>query len=242
MKINSIFESISGEVGPVIPQGMWTTFIRTQGCNLNPPCDYCDTPDAQGSGGLEMEIDEILSMCQTRNILITGGEPFFRPDMEILIEELLKSKHIVQIETNGTIPPKAENILDTRNLGFSADIKLPSSGVDLSRYDYILENGKEWWQLTERNCPIDFKFVFQTYFDLSVGLTYIQELENMFNAEMPWAKALVRYVFSPVDAGNGFDELPKMVEYLREQAKMIDRKLMDRVLLSIQIHKVLGLP
>jgi len=38
MRVNSIFNSISGEVG-IIPQGAVTTFIRFQGCNLQ--CDWC---------------------------------------------------------------------------------------------------------------------------------------------------------------------------------------------------------
>lgn len=62
MKINSIFESISGE-GGFIPQGTWCTFIRTQGCSLR--CAYCfgvkrkHTPELIYSNGVNKRIDHV---------------------------------------------------------------------------------------------------------------------------------------------------------------------------------------
>ena len=54
MKVNEIFESISGEG---ISMGMPSTFVRFSGCNLN--CKWCDSTYSNESFE-EMTVIEIL--------------------------------------------------------------------------------------------------------------------------------------------------------------------------------------
>jgi len=101
LKINEIFFSIQGESTRA---GLPTVFIRTSGCHLR--CTYCDTTYAYYEGQ-KMSVDDILSTVAkypTRNICLTGGEPF-RQNIGPLLESLLalSDQLVVQIETNGTL-------------------------------------------------------------------------------------------------------------------------------------------
>ena len=125
MKINEIFYSIQGE-------GNWTglpnIFIRTSGCNLR--CSYCDTKYAYDSYK-DMKIIEILNEItkyNCKNICITGGEPLIQDDILKLVEELLKKKYKICIETNGSIQIKKISVY--KSIMISLDIKCPSSNMN----------------------------------------------------------------------------------------------------------------
>jgi len=128
MIVNEIFRSIDGEAN-FYGQGILTTFIRLQGCNVR--CAFCDTMYSQGpydKDGTSMSINEIYEkVCKLGNdkVTITGGEPLFQlDDAATLARKLLRSGTKVTIETNGTIMiPKIGNV------GWVVDFKLPSSGV-----------------------------------------------------------------------------------------------------------------
>ena len=125
MFVNEIFYSIDGEG---LRTGELAVFIRLAGCNLK--CSYCDTLYAlKKSSGTFMSIDEILDKVSTfncKNITLTGGEPLLFPEVEELIEELLKNEYKVNIETNGSID--ISKYLDRCLI--TMDYKLPSSGME----------------------------------------------------------------------------------------------------------------
>jgi 7-carboxy-7-deazaguanine synthase len=107
MKVHSIFQSINGEVCGSY-QGSICTFVRFQGCNLR--CSFCDTPDTQAVGyGTDMTQKEIIDiitddlLIPTRNVTITGGEPFLQKGVDKLILKLLNLNFNVTVETNGSI-------------------------------------------------------------------------------------------------------------------------------------------
>ena len=133
IKISEIFYSILGES---TYQGLPCAFVRVSGCNLR--CSYCDTKYAQ-KGGKEYSIEKILSIISkypTKLALnqskldsglveITGGEPLLQDSVYKLIQELIKRKYKVLVETNGSVDigklsPKVIVIMD---------IKCPSSGM-----------------------------------------------------------------------------------------------------------------
>lgn len=109
LQVNEIFASIQGE-------GRWTglpcVFLRLQGCNLDPPCAWCDTSDALAIKQ-HPAIDYVLSIGQVldeinkyqpRTVVITGGEPMVQANA---IEELIildDNIHNWHLETNGTLP------------------------------------------------------------------------------------------------------------------------------------------
>ena len=233
MKIHSIFESISGEAGPVIPQGAWTTFIRMQGCNLN--CNYCDTKDSQNPfAGSEMSVQEIVKSCYTKNILITGGEPFSQPEWDTmdLIETLLISGHTIQIETNGTFwrywPLPAIS-----DIGYCVDVKCPCSGMS----HQMLSAGAFANAVTRAGIfsKVDVKFVVNDIKDVHHAMAYIKEI----SLQAPG----IRYIFSPLNPVNPSDpDLPDLMEKVVENIRKIDPKLTDRLIISLQIHKILQMP
>lgn len=107
--LNDIFTSIDGEVNH-FHQGVRSTFIRFQGCNLY--CPYCDTGDSipkKSDQSWETTPKDILdNSVQADKITITGGEPLMqRAGCISLINMALIYGYKVSVETNGTmeIPP-----------------------------------------------------------------------------------------------------------------------------------------
>jgi 7-carboxy-7-deazaguanine synthase len=102
--IAEIFESIQGEG---IHVGKSANFIRFAGCNRE--CEWCDTDHTEK---MKLSLEDILSKVNFENAMtvLTGGEPLIHEGISVLIKELRKmklvknSRHIVAIETNGTLP------------------------------------------------------------------------------------------------------------------------------------------
>ncbi len=101
VRVNEIYPSIQGEG---LLTGTPSVFLRLQGCNLR--CSWCDQPDAlertENSNEIEGVIEQVKSFG-IGHVVITGGEPFFEPNLDLLVEKLLLENFSVQIETNGTL-------------------------------------------------------------------------------------------------------------------------------------------
>lgn len=133
MKIVEIFDSIDGEG---LRTGQTATFIRLAGCNLR--CSYCDTlyalfGEESPCEYTEMSIDEILTRVNRRykRVTLTGGEPLLHKDSAELVSRLLADGYEVNIETNGAvdIADFSARVGDTKNMFYTIDYKLPSSGM-----------------------------------------------------------------------------------------------------------------
>ena len=132
VSIAKIFYSVQGEG---VYQGVPTTFVRFQGCNLLTGCNWCDTQYARtNSGGTILSISDILEevvAAENRTykhwVCITGGEPLYQSKgLHELVKALNKYGFLVEVETNGSFPkPFWWTIVDS----WVADIKCPSSGV-----------------------------------------------------------------------------------------------------------------
>ena len=220
MYLYSIFQSISGEAG-LFPQGSWCTFVRLQGCNLR--CTWCDTKSAQETSREARpeaaQVEEIVDQCFTKRVLITGGEPLLQPETTQLIQALLLNKHEVQIETNGSlfIPSQFSDV------GWVVDYKCPSSGM------------KQWMPpLTtfvrqfQGQKHVTVKFVLNDEQDLQAAFT---AMHKMLNYGFPGMFAL-----SPTD---GSKALTARVMTAIEAAKHFP-SLQDRIVFSLQLHKILG--
>lgn len=142
-----IFRSIQGEGRKA---GQVRTFVRLSGCNLH--CVWCDTPytwnwrgtkwphekDRLGSPHkfdqagetIEMEVEAIaaaVAMLPAEAVVITGGEPLAQMAGLIALAERLKQDGLlIEIETNGTIPPD-RRLTDLVDL-FMVSPKLAHSG------------------------------------------------------------------------------------------------------------------
>lgn len=133
--IVEIFTSINGEG---LKAGELATFIRLRECNLH--CSYCDTRYAceKDSPCTWMELEEIISKIEAKNVTLTGGEPLLGEGIKELIEAL--KDHHVEIETNGSIDIKPFINLKNRP-SFTLDYKCPSSKMEafmnLDNYKYL---------------------------------------------------------------------------------------------------------
>lgn len=143
LNLYSIFNSISGEVGPIL-QGSFCTFIRFAGCSLN--CEWCDTKYARSfTSGQKLSIQEVLGLLilehtknPTGNFVITGGEPLEQEEavscligfIKRIFPVLFGKSVCIQIETNGTIVPKDSNV---QNIPCVVDIKPPSAGPNYQK-------------------------------------------------------------------------------------------------------------
>ena len=98
------FVSINGEGRRA---GELAVFIRMKGCNLS--CTYCDTKwanesDAHAEEMTEEDIYSYITKTGVRNVTLTGGEPLWREDIEVLIERLTRDERLrVEVETNGSV-------------------------------------------------------------------------------------------------------------------------------------------
>jgi len=120
IKVNEIFKSIQGEGSFA---GKLCSFVRLTGCNLR--CSYCDTKYAYEKG-YDLSTEEIvekIKMMGPNLVEITGGEPLLQKETTELIDFLIKRKHVVLIETNGTISIKNIN----QHAIIILDLKCPGS-------------------------------------------------------------------------------------------------------------------
>jgi 7-carboxy-7-deazaguanine synthase len=121
LNITEIFYSIQGEALEV---GLPTVFIRLTGCPLR--CGYCDTTYAF-KGNNPMNIDQIIEKVRefpTHQVCVTGGEPLAQKNVHLLLNDLVKNKYQVSLETSGSIDISEVN----HAVSIVMDVKTPSSG------------------------------------------------------------------------------------------------------------------
>lgn len=95
-RIVEIFESLQGEG---YNTGMPAVFIRFSGCNLK--CTWCDTNFRQFT---HFTLDSLLakvSEYNSKNVIITGGEPTMVKALPKLLLPLKKAGYFIAIESNG---------------------------------------------------------------------------------------------------------------------------------------------
>lgn len=224
MKINSIFESISGE-GGFFPQGSWVTFIRFQGCNLN--CRFCDTLYAQDiKGGEEKSIEEIVSQVKTDKVLITGGESLFQSiAFSELVISLLSAGKQIQVETNGSLFPSPElPMWAAKRINWIVDYKCPCSS-ELKNMPDVQQFINVWKEL-----PALIKFVVSP--DLE-NMTFVLNCIKI----MSIYGYTNNFLISPLN-GDG-QSIPKIVEFLSSKNC---RNILERIVFSVQLHKIVKLP
>jgi len=213
MFVNSIFQSINGEVCRS-SQGSLCTFLRLQGCNLEGKlqCPYCDTPDSLKAksnyylNSLEI-FDKILSLpYKTKYLTITGGEPLLQQfiEFEQLLHNLLQH-YSISIETNGTIRPSSfirrtcSVVMDFKpHLNYVEEFLKVSSGLHV----------KDWIKVPVRNDE-----------DFEKGIKVQKIIKEMKVNKARWAWSPI----SPMSPN-------KLYQLMMENDRMED-------VLNVQIHK-----
>jgi 7-carboxy-7-deazaguanine synthase len=222
MLVHSVFESISGEAG-FFPQGTWCTFVRLQGCNLD--CHWCDTPNARKKRieQAEISIDAVIEEIErygNKHILITGGEPLFRDHAELieLFVHLFRKDFLVQVETNGSLNLPGPYSFPKDKAFWVMDRKTPSSGM--SGKMIPVDSLKQQCQSN----PVIFKYV--------ISYSYNIDLEWAI-ADMKKFPEQEKFIISPVNGDGG---------QILEIKDKIPVSLRNRIIFSVQLHKILNLP
>lgn len=220
MQVNEIFNSIDGEVN-YYGQGMFTTFIRLQGCNLK--CAYCDTKKAQDKkGGFSITPAELANRVRKegyRKITITGGEPLLQRIEILKFLNLLPSGISVTVETNGS---KSVSWHQYGPVYFVVDYKLPSSGMmhKMSKHAFKYLRGVDFIKFViadERD--------FNNAFDFIIGRKQWQQ-----SSPVP-----PTFAFSPL-----YEELDPVL--LKKWVEESSLARLYRIALNVQLHKIIGLP
>ncbi|MBW6485877.1 MAG: SynChlorMet cassette radical SAM/SPASM protein ScmE [Syntrophobacterales bacterium] len=79
----------------------------TNGCNLR--CTYCSHFSAPGDVGRDMPLDDWrrffseLKRCAVMNVTLSGGEPFYRQDLQAIIASIVENRMRFSILSNGTL-------------------------------------------------------------------------------------------------------------------------------------------
>ncbi len=123
-RISEVFESVQGEG---LYLGEKQIFVRFFGCNLN--CSYCDTKlDRFMEYNAEELFEEIKLYCDKyHSISFTGGEPLLHKDfLKDILRLTVKDGHKHYLETNGTLVPELEELIELIDI-VAMDLKLPSS-------------------------------------------------------------------------------------------------------------------
>jgi organic radical activating enzyme len=138
LEVQSIFDTIQGE-GPFA--GRPAVFIRLAGCNLQcPSCDtdYTSKREMYPYLAIVQEVKKLRASSWL--VVITGGEPF-RQNIVHLVRELRKADYIVQIETNGSLPPPIGLPLETWVVCSPKTGKVHPRIVDIADcYKYVLSH------------------------------------------------------------------------------------------------------
>jgi len=132
LTVNEIFYSIQGESTYA---GWPCVFIRLTGCNLR--CRYCDTTYAYDQGE-DMALDFLVAKVEDFScnlVEVTGGEPLLQNETPSLISALIKNRHTLLLETNGS---QDISTVDSKCIRI-VDIKCPSSGMKQETYWKNLE-------------------------------------------------------------------------------------------------------
>lgn len=226
MRISEIFYSIEGEGKRA---GESCVFIRKFLCSIS--CDYCDSQYAcVGNDYIQMSVDEIInkvfevSAGKTKNITITGGEPFYTDDinrpqkdylieLKTLIDKLDKCGFYINIETNGV--HKCPEQFRKYNLFCTYDYKCPSSGMQDFMYN------PESMDYKKKDC---LKFVVGTYEDLECAKDIYERLCDTPSSPLIY--------LSPV--WDSELSLRDIVEFMLEK--------MPKAKLNVQLHKLVWDP
>lgn len=176
--------TISEVFGPTVQGEGPTTgepcaFVRTSNCNLD--CAWCDTPYtwdwSRFDRAAEQEIintaqvHATLSAMPVRRVVFSGGEPLMQQEALGELASLLHDDGWkIEVETNGTIPPKDP----LRSLAqFNVSIKLPHARTTANPVRPVAV--RAFAEMAHEGRPVYFKWVAAESSDVARVDTFVKE-------------------------------------------------------------------
>lgn len=140
--------------------------IFTVGCNYR--CPFCHNASIVENKLSEKGVlqDEVIDFLKRRigildGVCITGGEPLLQDQLESFIREIKSLGFLVKLDTNGSLPKKLKQLIETGLVDYVAmDIKNSSDsyGQTIGINNYNLDPIKESVDLLLSNIvPYEFK-------------------------------------------------------------------------------------
>lgn len=224
MKVHSVFYTIQGE-GP--EAGTPAVFVRFSGCNLR--CHFCDTDFAHGETVTPERLAEVVAAMfpphKQHRIVLTGGEPMLQP-LTPFVRELVEKYgqlNSIDIETAGTVWPEGLEAF-SKHIGIVCSPKTPrvhARVAELAKaWKYIIKKGEVDPhdglpnRSTQALAPIIRQLVYRpSLIDVSPSSIYVQPCDEL----------------DPVlNAANATEAATSAMQYGYK--------------LSLQLHKIVGLP
>lgn len=171
MKVMEVYKAFQGEGQRI---GSLSTVVRLFGCNLR--CSWCDTAysiNRKEWEALELDTEpyteltpvEVVDLCKTTDVVITGGEPLLqKPEVVELIEIFIRKWHFTTVETNGTILPP-ESLVNRKAILWSVSPKLER------------DNDMEILKALSELRHVQFKFVLSSVFQIDQVLDLLSEMK-----------------------------------------------------------------
>jgi organic radical activating enzyme len=217
--VQEVFHTVQGE-GPLA--GKTATFVRLSGCNL--ACTFCDT-DFE-SGRRLSRSDDLTDLCERRLVVITGGEPLLQ-NIGPFIALLLDRDHDVQIETAGTvaIPAMQESWWrDAMERDFLTIVCSPKTG----KVHPLIQEQCRHWKYIVRHAD---------QFDIADGIPITR---TQSSDGRPLKLARPEHLSSTVWMQPCDEHDPEKNQ--RNLAEAVERVIAYDYRLTVQVHKIAGLP
>lgn len=175
MFIAEVFHSVQGE-------GRWagtpSVFVRTSGCNLR--CWFCDTPyTSWRPEGVERTVGSLLEQIggyDCPHVVITGGEPMLVREIAELTRRLRTERHVVTIETAGTVD--LDVAADLMSISPKLSNSTPGGSDWAARHDERRHRAGVIRRLT-RDYDYQLKFVIDTPGDIAEVEQYLTEFPHV---------------------------------------------------------------
>jgi organic radical activating enzyme len=224
--VSEVFLSIQGEG---VYAGEDHVFVRFHGCNLR--CAFCDTPqpEAPEDSSIRAVVDKIFDANKGKKakaVTITGGEPLLHTQfLKVLLPVLREKGYKIHLDTNGTLPDKAKEIIGLVDI-IAMDIKLPSSTKNRHFWEEHLEFLK-----AARAKEVFVKIVItdETHdADIEKAIELIETVDKN-----------IPLILQPASAFGDFKGVPENAKLIAWQKKSLER--LKDVRIMPQLHKIKGI-
>lgn len=227
--VKEVFKTLQGE-GPL--SGTPSIFVRLGGCPLS--CLFCDTEFDNGLHRVLVStlVDEVVQLTRDSKIglvVITGGEPMIQ-NIGPLINALVINRFAVQIETSGAvwcnIAPQIESYGDKVMLVTSPKTPKIAQG--------IIDNTDYWKYIVKASDEVSNQDGLPLH--PPVQGSNSRKTPKTILYRPPNIEAIRQKIFvSPCDEYNG-------TRNLANTKRAVDTAMRYGYRLSLQQHKILGLP